>query len=145
MYSNEAKYFRELIRTLERELENLNKPDCRCDFTLSQCHALIEIGRTNSISLKELANILQVDASAMSRTVDSLVENQWVTRFTSSIDRRKIEIKLTEKGASLFNQIEKSMNDKFSIIFDGIPEDERVNVLHSLELITQAFHNQLGL
>lgn len=136
-----SKNFRELIRTLERKLGLLNKQDVCCsEVSLAQCHALVEIGRAKSISLKELSNILGLDISTMSRTVESLVKNYFVFRSPSKIDRRSVDIQLTDKGLNLFNNIENTMDNKFKNIFDQISSDEQSTVFNGLNIIIKAFN-----
>lgn len=141
MCKEKSNEFREKIRLLERSLELLKQSDgsgCCCSLTLSQCHALVEIGRREAISLKELAVILLLDVSTVSRTVDSLVTKKLVERITSTTDRRSISISLTEKGSILFHSIEQDMNQKFHRIFEYIDANQQDIVLNSLQLVIEA-------
>ncbi|MBU4439706.1 MAG: MarR family transcriptional regulator, partial [Firmicutes bacterium] len=82
----QPKQFREQIRILERKLGLLKKNNgsyCAEVLTLAQCHALVEIGRIETISLKELSVILAIDMSTTSRTVDGLVKKGYVLRIPS--------------------------------------------------------------
>jgi len=135
-----SKDFRELIRILERKLGLLNKQDgCCSEVSLAQCHALVEIGRSETISLKELSNILGLDISTMSRTVESLVKKEFVFRSPSKIDRRSIDIQLTDRGLNLFNDIENKMNNEFKNIFEQIPRSDQSTVFNGLNIIIEAF------
>ena len=140
MNVNKSKEFREKIRVLERSLNMLNQSsDTDCSsLGLSQCHALIEIGRKESIALKELALTLQLDASTTSRTVDALVKKGLVNRTPSEIDRRSIQISLTEAGHALFVKIESDMDQKFDAILTKIDSSQHDMILNSLELILTA-------
>lgn len=135
-----SKNFREQIRILERKLGLLNKQDTCCsEVSLAQCHALVEIGRAKSISLKELANILDLDISTMSRTVDSLVKKEFVHRSPSKTDRRSIDIQLIDNGLNIFNDIENKMDDKFKTVFNQIPSEDQATVFNGLNIIIEAF------
>jgi DNA-binding MarR family transcriptional regulator len=135
--------FRELIRILERKLGLLNKQDSCCSqVSLAQCHALVEIGRANLISLKELANILSLDISTMSRTVDSLVKKDFVLRSSSKLDRRSINIELTEKGLMTFKDIETKMDEKFKRIFDTISAENQLTAISGLNIIIEALNQE---
>ena len=126
-----SKNFREQIRILERKLGLLNKQDTCCsEVSLAQCHALVEIGRAKSISLKELSNILGLDISTMSRTVDSLVKKEFVHRSPPKTDRRSIDIQLIENGLNIFNDIENRMDDKFKTVFNQIPPEDQATVFN---------------
>ncbi|MDF2883689.1 MAG: MarR family transcriptional regulator [Clostridiaceae bacterium] len=139
MEINKSNYLRELIRTLVRELGILEKGDSNCSgVTISQCHALVEIGRAEEISLNELAELLNLDKSTMSRTINNLVENNFVIRDLHHKDRRYVSIKLTNDGMKIFNNIEQSMEKYYESIFSSIPESKREQVLESLKLLTEA-------
>ena len=144
---NNSKKFREQIRILERRLGLLSKNSTGsfacCTVTLSQCHALVEIGRAQKISLKDLAIILSLDTSTTSRTVDALVIKNYVARQESTLDRRSIDIALTSTGQKLFQTIECKMNSDFAEIFSRIPPNERENVLHAMDCIIDAFTHPL--
>ncbi len=134
-----SKNFRELIRVLERKLGLLNKQDSCClEVTLAQCHALVEIGRAKNISLKDLSNLISLDISTMSRTVDSLVKKEFVYRTPSETDRRSVDIKLTEKGLKLFRDVESKMDDKFKNIFNQISLEDQLTVFSGLNIIIEA-------
>lgn len=136
---NNSESLRELLRILIRKLGILEKTEFSCcDITISQCHAIVEIGRKDEISLNELADILGLDKSTMSRTINNLVEDNLVKRETHSGDRRYITITLTDQGRNMYNDIESSMGDYYSNILGKIPEDKQKQVLESLELLVEA-------
>ncbi|MBZ4654949.1 MAG: MarR family transcriptional regulator [Peptococcaceae bacterium] len=131
---------REMIRLLMRRLGVLEKSEASCcGITLGQCHALIEIGRAGEISLNELAELLNVDNSTMSRTVNNLVSNELIERVINPEDRRYVKITLTEKGEQMFKEIEENMGSYFKHILEAIPEDKHQQVVESLRLLMGAF------
>jgi DNA-binding MarR family transcriptional regulator len=132
-------YLRELLRILIRNLGILEKSEASCCVTtLSQCHAIVEIGRSNQISLNDLADLLGLDKSTMSRTINNLVEDNLVNRDTHSEDRRYITIILTKKGEEVYQSIEGSMDIYYKSILESIPETKRDQVLESLKLLADA-------
>lgn len=130
---------REIIRIFERNLGALkaNEITC-CGITMAQCHALVEIGRAENISLNELANILDLDNSTMSRTVNGLVDNGYAKRDINPKDRRYVTISLEEKGYGLFEGIESEMNEYFKKVYETIPENKRDQVIESLEILLKS-------
>jgi DNA-binding MarR family transcriptional regulator len=136
---NNSKSLRELLRILVRSLGILDKNEFSCcGITVSQCHAIVEIGRIKEISLNELSDLLDLDKSTMSRTINNLVEADLVSREIHSEDRRYITIELTQKGKEVFDGIEAAMGEYYSRIFNTIPEQKREQVLESLELLAEA-------
>src|SRR5690554_6773377 len=103
MINKGSDILRELLRILIRNLGILEERDASCcGATITQCHAIVEIGRSEKISLVDLADILYVDKSTMSRTVNNLVEAGLAVRELDANDRRYVTIQLTENGRSVF-------------------------------------------
>ena len=142
MISQGSDVLRELLRVLVRNLGILEKSDASCcGVTVTQCHAIVEIGRNEKISLVDLADLLGVDKSTMSRTVNNLVEADLAVRELDAENRRYVIIQLTENGKGVFQNIEQSMESYYENIFGSIQEDKRSQVLESLPLLTDAVRN----
>ena len=126
-------------RHLEQKLGVLEEDrfSC-CGVSLAQCHALVEIGRAGRLSLMELAALLNLDTSTMSRTVEKLVKGKLARREADVNDRRYIRIYLTEKGKELHAIIEEQMKAYYDKVLADIPADKRAQVLESLELLCNA-------
>ena len=134
-----SEILRELIRILVRDLGVLEKSDASCcGVSIAQCHAIVEIGREGKISLIDLANLLGLDKSTMSRTINNLVESELVHRDLDMENRRYVNIQLTEKGIIVFRNIEETMEEYYKSIFNTIPEGKRNQVLESLEILKVA-------
>ena len=134
-----SKQLREIIRILERKLGVLGdfQTSC-CGVTMAQCHALAEIGRAGNISLNELGQLLNLESSSMSRTVNNLVNNGMVKRDIDPLDRRYVTITLTESGNELFRSIEEKMNSYFEKVYLSLPIEKREQVLESLNILVGA-------
>lgn len=138
-FTDNSKQLRELIRVLERKLGILKDSEFSCcGITISQCHALVEIGRAKNISLNELAELLNLENSTMSRTVNNLVTNELAKRDIDPLDRRYVTISLTEKGHKLYEGIEGDMDLYFKRIFERIPEGKKDQVLESMQILLEA-------
>lgn len=139
MENQESNTLRELLRILVRDLGILEKSDASCcGISLAQCHAIVEIGRRGTMSLVELADLLSLDKSTMSRTINNLVEADLVLRELDTENRRYVIIQLTDNGKDVFKSTEESMNSYYQSIFSSIPEDKRNQMLESLQLLTSA-------
>ncbi len=139
MKKNLSNELRELLRILVRDLGILEKSDASCcGISLAQCHAIVEIGRADKISLVDLADILGLDKSTMSRTINNLVDAGLVLRELDMENRRYVIIQLTDNGKSIFRNTEESMNNYYQDVFNSIPEDKRDQIIESLQLLTSA-------
>lgn len=142
MINLDERYLRQLIKVLIRNLGVLEKSEVSCcGVTLAQCHAVVEISEAGGISLNELAEILNLDNSTMSRTVNNLVNQGLAVRTPHPEDRRFLQISLTQEGKDLFNTIEEGMNGYFNDILAAIPIEKRQQVMESLELLVAALKN----
>lgn len=138
-YTDDPKQLREMVRILERKLGILqdNQFSC-CGITMAQCHALVEIGRAEDISLNELAELLNLENSTMSRTVNNLVTTKLAKRDIDPQDRRYVTISLTESGIKLYEGIEEGMNQYFKRVYNSIPDNKKQQVLESIQILLEA-------
>jgi len=140
--SKEVRQLRECVRVLERKLGLLEENEMSfCGLTLAQCHALVEIGRAQGISLVDLAQTIGLDTSTMSRTVNNLVTRKMAKREMDQSDRRYVTIRLTEDGNRHFQEIESGMETYFLKIYEQIAEENRQSVLDSLSILLQAIQD----
>ena len=131
--------FREYTRQLECHLGYMNQADCCCcGVSQTQCFLIVEIGRKPGISVKELADILRTDKSAISRSVEELVQKGFVERTPSKEDRRYVELRLLPKGQKRFDKIEHDMYLKFKGVWERIPMEKQNQVLEALKLYNEA-------
>lgn len=141
MEIKEKYYLKESIRVLVRNLGILEKDESTCcGITISQCHAIVEIGRSIKISSTKLAKLLSLNKSTMSRNLDNLIKDGLVTKEPHPSDRRSVIIRLTDKGINIFNKIESDMDEYYKNIFISIPENDRFQVLNSLQILIDAIN-----
>jgi len=134
---------RETTRLLIRKLGVLERSEAVCcGITLTQCHAIVETGRKEQISVNELSELLNLDKSTVSRTVEQLVNNNLMVREPDRNDRRYVTLQLTSKGGELFRDIEKRMEVYFTEILAFIPEEKHEQVIESLQIFSEALHNK---
>ena len=129
----------DLVRQLERHLDRMNSAECcSCNVNKSQCFMIVEIGRKPGISVKELADILRIDKSGVSRFVEDLVQKGFVERKASVEDRRFVTLHLLQKGQERFEEIEHDMNCRFKEVLEQIQEDKQAQVIEALKIYSEA-------
>lgn len=135
---------REKLRQIEREVNDPFRSDggC-CGLSLAQCHTLLEVGNKGLVSLVDLASILSLDTSTLSRTIQGLVMLGFVNRTASDKDRRYVSISLTERGREAYDKIETTFNDYFAQVIDLIPAEKRDAAVDGVALFSDALksHN----
>ena len=139
MDAGDMQYFREKLRQLERRLGWVMKSDVQCcGISMAQCHALIEIGKKERISNVELAGILGLDTSTLSRTIDNMVKAGLVDRELNPEDRRYVALTLTQNGKTTYDFIEESNNTFINNLFARIPPEKHAQVIESFQLLVEA-------
>lgn len=120
-----------------------DRTPCGQPMAPSDAHALTEIA-DGGVSQRDLVNQLHLDRSSVSRLVERLVVRGWVTRTSSSGDRRTVQLTATPVGQQIAADIARSRGDRFSALLNGIPPDRRSEVLDALRLLTDAAHETGG-
>jgi len=139
MEMKDIRFFREMMRQMQRNLGWQWKNDAACcGITLAQCHALLELGKSGEIALVELASLLGLDASTLSRTIDGMVLAGLLERRANHQDRRYVKITLTEQGKEVYDRINRTYDDYYSQVFADIPPDKHGQILESMELLVNA-------
>lgn len=144
----EAARLRRLLAELSRSAQLLEKSEVGCcGITLSQCHLLLEVfcregnGETSS---SDLAAVLGLDLSTVSRVVDGLVRQGLLKRDVNSLNRRRLSLALTEGGRGLVEMINRNMEAYTQAILKQIPPEKRPAVLESLGLLVEAMQKIKG-
>ncbi len=127
--------FRENLRLFERELDCQNNSACCCGVTLPQCHALMELSKENIMTLNYLSEKLTLDKSTVSRTIESLVNNELVSRTIPKENRRITNLSLTKKGIDACKEINTGNDDYYRKALKSIPKEELPIFLKSFETI----------
>jgi len=138
--------FRNKLRTLEREIAKLMKAETSCcGITLPQCHILIEIEQKQEISIKELAQILELDKSTLSRNIDNMVNLGLLNRIVSIKDRRYTTITLTENGKETVTAINELCDSYYMELFKHIPPKKYNLIIETLDTVSNAMKQISGL
>jgi DNA-binding MarR family transcriptional regulator len=139
MELNLIKSFRKELRRLQREVNRQLKGDTECcGVTVSQCHIILEIGSKGETSIVDLADLLNIDTSTLSRNISNMVNQELVNRIANPDNRRYVSIRLTEKGKEIYDSIEGMCNEYYRKVFSYIPKELHNQVIDSFELIASA-------
>jgi DNA-binding MarR family transcriptional regulator len=87
---------RPLQETLEREE----------GVSLDQWRVLRSLSANEGRTMGELSDRLQIPAASVTRIVDGLVDRALVFRHGSAVDRRRVEVLLSEAGGALLARLE---------------------------------------
>ena len=74
------------------------------NLSSTRARSLGIIRRVENCTMNALAKLSTVDRTTLTREVDHLVEEGYVTRSVPADDRRRVNLALTEKGEALYQQ-----------------------------------------
>lgn len=105
-----------LLHHLVRQRENaLGRELTQSGLTLSQWQVLATLSRLEKATMGEVAAFCATDRTTLTRTVDRMVEDGLVKRDRDSVDRRQVQLNLTDKGWDAFRDAQghvTSFNDR---------------------------------
>ena len=129
--------FRRQLRVLEREVirELETQTDC-CGVTLAQCHVLLELA-ASTLSLTGLSELLGLDRSTLSRTVDGLVRAGLVERSDDPSDRRTLRLVLTPAGTARVTYIDDTCNRYYATLLADLNEEDLQHVFRGIAVMAE--------
>jgi DNA-binding MarR family transcriptional regulator len=119
----------------------LHRPDgtpCGKPVSVSEAHALMELGRGAPLSQRELGERLRLEKSTVSRLVSQLEARGWAVRGPDDADGRAVRVRLTERGERAASELADARRAKFARVLASIPEEERDRVEHALGVLAEA-------
>ena len=133
--TQEISQVRQVSRLFVRELGLL---EGRTGITLSQCHTLVELEKYGVLNIKRLAEILNVDASTMSRNVKRMLSMGWVVIATDRRDRRARLLTLTDDGRAKLREVNQNSNELVKAALGRLSVTQRHTVEKGLDLYVDA-------
>lgn len=111
--------------------------DC-CRTTSTQCHLLVELGRSAPVSQGELGQRLCLEKSWVSRAVDGLAARGLVAKEPNPVDARSWLVTLTPDGAERVHTLNQTLDAHAVRLLDRLSADDRSTVEQSLRLLLGA-------
>src|SRR5258705_2505980 len=97
--------------------------EMRLGFT--QLAALYVLADTGTMTIGDLAEIINRSPSATSRLVDGLVKRRFVERRIEDEDRRQRSLVLTQRGQAILRVVDRARADQFLSALRPMPTAER--------------------
>ncbi len=94
-------------REVVRELGFMNRTIAGTDLPASAVHAIVEVGAAEGITSKQLAALLLLEKSTVSRLVSALIDKGVLQEARSAEDGRVKNLRLTRQGRATLRQIDR--------------------------------------
>lgn len=124
---------RALVAVAARSLDGLAE-----DVTLAQYRMLVELAARGAQRVAELATVLGVESSTVTRMCDRLVRKHLVHRRRASHDRRAVRVALTSEGRRLVGEVSRRRREEISAIIQRMAPRDRGAVQRALRAFADA-------
>lgn len=135
---------RDFNRRYTRELNVFNRKIFGTDLSWADARIVMEIGINQLNSPSLLAKKLNIDKSYVSRIVNKLVKQGFLTKIASVQDSRVVELTFTKEGEKLFQRIDNRSNDLIENIIRNLTSDEQLEFLHSIQTANRLLFKKGG-
>ena len=105
--------------------------------------AISRISKSGDVKVSDIARYLELSAPAVSRTMKSLEEKEYIERQTDKQDRRNTFVKLTPKGEEQQKAWMKSFEEFSEAIFARLGDDKSNKLLEDLEAFVKASKEEM--
>lgn len=117
------------IKNFEMAEYNLRSPHISCLYYLY---------RFNGLTATDLCERCEEDKATISRSLDYLEKNGYLSCETKSVKRYKSPLILTEKGELVGKKISEKIDRVLEDISVGLTEEERTQFYRSLSIISES-------
>jgi transcriptional regulator, MarR family len=105
--------------------------------------AISRISMSGDVKVSDIARYLELSAPAVSRTMKSLEEKEYIERHTDKQDRRNTFVKLTKKGEEQQKAWMKSFEEFSEAIFARLGDEKSNQLLEDLEAFVKASKEEM--
>ena len=105
--------------------------------------AISRISKSGDVKVSDIARYLELSAPAVSRTMKSLEEKEYIERHTDKQDRRNTFVKLTTKGEEQQKAWMKVFEEFSEAIFARLGDEKSNKLLEDLEAFVKASKEEM--
>lgn len=136
---NRFETFTVLINRISRNIRKIKNQEM-ADYNLRSAHVscLYYIYRAETITATELCEKCEEDKATISRALDYLEKNEFITCLSPNTKRYKSPLVLTEKGSIVGKKIADKIDGVLDQISVGLTEEERQSFYRYLSIISNS-------
>ncbi|WP_120495473.1 MarR family winged helix-turn-helix transcriptional regulator [Kiloniella sp. EL199] len=94
-------------------------------LTVYQWRVMVVLGNSQPLSASEVVDYSSLDKVQVSRAIKGLLEREFIERHVDEIDKRKVNLLLTEKGNDTLQELIPLVLKREQEILDGLSETEK--------------------
>jgi MarR family transcriptional regulator, organic hydroperoxide resistance regulator len=132
----------ELVHSLERASKRMNQ---QLGITGPQRLTLRVVGLFPGISAGQLAHILHIHPSTLTGVLRRLIHQRLVARSEAASDRRRVQLRLTPRGARINQRATGTVESAVSAALKRSPRRDRPAAQRLVSGLSAQLHRQLAL
>ncbi len=129
---------RAAARQMVREFQAIDGSGIVPGISLSECHFLMELDARGVSTTSQLADVMLLEKSTVSRLASRLSSSGLLESAGASSDRRQRPLRLTEAGHRRVSEIHGKAESQVRRALDFVPDAERESLLSGLERYAKA-------
>lgn len=107
------------------------------DLSITEIHTIEAVGLYGSRTMSEIASKLDITMGTLTTAIDKLIKKGYVERSRSEVDRRIVNVSLTNKGKLAYRIHEKFHLDMVKEIMNDFSDEEEEILLTALQKLNK--------
>ncbi|TAH69539.1 MAG: MarR family transcriptional regulator [Anaerolineaceae bacterium] len=107
------------------------------DLSITEIHTIEAVGLYGSRTMSEIASKLDITMGTLTTAIDKLIKKGYVERSRSQVDRRIVNVSLTNRGKLAYRIHEKFHMDMVKEIMNDFSIDEEEVLLSALRKLNK--------
>jgi DNA-binding MarR family transcriptional regulator len=107
------------------------------DLSITEIHTIEAVGLYGTRTMSEIASKLEITMGTLTTAVDKLIKKDYLERSRSQIDRRIVNVSLTNRGKLAYRIHEKFHMDMVREIMNDFSTDEEEILLVALRKLNK--------
>ena len=104
-------------------------------ITAPQLMVLRAVHEQNVLTASEIARAVSLSQATITTIVSSLEGRELLKRERSTVDRRRVQVTLTDAGRDVLAEAPKPLQESFARRFEALPRWEQYQLVSSLERV----------
>ncbi len=134
---------RNLTEFIKKVLSHQDPLILGLDINRTQTNILMTVDGNKDKSMTEISEIIGLEKSSFTRSVDHLVKTGFLIRNRIETDRREINLELTDKGIDTIEIIRKELDDYLLSLLENFSDKEKNEYLKSLQIVSKYIDKML--
>ena len=124
-----------VMKEIKAEMRSQSSPE----LTVPQFRALAFVDRNKDASLSAVANHMGLTLPSTSKLVDVLIERRLLTREDNPVDRRRVKLGVTSRGATILANSRRGTLKYLAKKLSLITENDRKAIVEGMAAIRTVF------